>query len=88
GVLFRGLGASWSSAVALAGIGLVFLSALAQTSWISRPYLVRPQTVDVPFVRPLEGGFVEAIATSFQSRRGRYTRDHAPVKSCRGFRCD
>lgn|GEM_PF-1528914 len=57
-------------------IYLVFLCVIGvvsmQVSWLMRPYLVRPQTDDVPFVRSLEGSFFEAVRTSADSARGIY----------------
>lgn len=49
----------------------------SQLSWLMRPYLVRPQTEAVPFVRALEGSFFDAVVTSISSSQGRYKR-HAP----------
>lgn len=61
-----------------AGLGL-FLAVLAavgaQMSWTLRPYLVRPQTRRVPFVRSIEGSFVDAAAESLESARGHYRTD-------------
>jgi hypothetical protein len=44
----------------------------AQMSWTLRPYLVRPQTADVPFVRAVEGSVVGAAIESWSSARGVY----------------
>lgn len=43
-----------------------------QLTWVMRPFFVRPQTDDVPFVRSLEGSFFESVATSVNSARGVY----------------
>jgi hypothetical protein len=51
----------------------------AQAAWTLRPYLVRPRTPDVPFVRDLEGSLLEALSSSAESARGHYRRDHAPL---------
>lgn len=60
-------------------IYLVFLCVIGvvsmQVSWLMRPYLVRPQTEDVPFVRSLEGSFFEAVRVSADSARGVYAYD-------------
>jgi len=57
----------------------LFLSLLvlvgAQMSWTLRPYLVRPQTQDVPFVRAVEGSVVGAAIETLNSARGIYTED-------------
>ncbi len=61
----------------------VFLSLFsivgAQMSWTLRPYLVRPRTPEVPFVRSVEGGFIESASSSYDSARGHFKRDHAPL---------
>lgn len=81
GVFIRGLRSREGS-----GRGWVFLSVAAaflivgaQASWTLRPYLLRPRTPDVVFVRALEGSFVESIGTSLDSMRGSYRRDYAPL---------
>ena len=61
------------------GLCLVFILVGGQLSWALRPYLVRPRTPDVPFVRAKEGSLFDAITTAFQSARGIYTRDAAPL---------
>lgn len=44
----------------------------AQVSWGLRPFVVRPRTVEVPFVRSVEGDFFSSVATSARSARGIY----------------
>lgn len=55
---------------------ITFLGVMAvvsmQLTWVMRPFFVRPQTDDVPFVRSLEGSFFESVATSVNSARGVY----------------
>lgn len=81
-----GLAVLWSTrstepAVAPAGRAplMIFLSLLvlvgAQMSWTLRPYLVRPRTESVPFVRSIEGGVVDAALASWQSARGIYDEE-------------
>jgi hypothetical protein len=57
-------------------VGLLFIAVVAlvgsQLSWTLRPWLVRPQTVDAPFVRALEGSFLDALSLTADSARGRY----------------
>lgn len=78
---WRALGASERTgrftvtAVVLVAFALVG----AQMSWTLRPYLVRPRTPDVVFVRDLEGGLIESLHTSFRSARGIYEREAAPL---------
>jgi hypothetical protein len=67
----------WRSAIA--GLCVVFSLVGGQLSWALRPYLVRPRTPDVPFVRAKEGSLVDAITTAYQSARGLYTREEAPL---------
>jgi hypothetical protein len=67
------------------GRGIVCLALLAvfglvgiQMSWVFRPYLVRPRTVDVPMMRAVEGDFFEAVRTSLDSARGIYSEPLSP----------
>ena len=63
---------------ALAGLCVVFTLVGGQLAWALRPYLVRPRTPDVPFVRALEGSLYDAVLQSTDSARGIYTRPEAP----------
>ncbi|HWO20701.1 MAG TPA: hypothetical protein VNO30_18165 [Kofleriaceae bacterium] len=67
----------WRSAVA--GMCCVFALVGAQLAWAMRPYLVRPRTPEVPFVREVEGSLFDAVMTTFDSARGIYTREAPPV---------
>lgn len=64
-------------------VGLVFLTLCAlvgsQLAWTLRPWVVRPRAVEVPFVRALEGSFLDAIGGSLNSARGIYHRTAAPL---------
>jgi hypothetical protein len=64
-----------------AACGVVFLAVLAQTSWIARPYLLRPRAEAIVWVRSLEGTFLDAIVTSARSARG----DYATMECHRGL---
>lgn len=64
---------------ALAGLCVVFSLVGAQLSWALRPYLVRPRAPEAPFLRPVSDGLFDAITGAFQSARGRYRRDAAPL---------
>ncbi len=70
-LLFRGLTGRPGSGRA-AGLAFVAIFGLvgAQTSWLLRPYVVRPQTLGVPFVRQLEGDLPEAVWKSVRSALG------------------
>lgn len=72
GVLLRGLGRGKHAITTALAFVAVFLAAGGQTGWILRPYLVRPQTEDVPFVRSIEGGFADAVFRSTRSAAGVY----------------
>lgn len=55
-------------ATALVLVGLVG----SQMTWTLRPYLVRPRTEHVPFLRQVEGGFLDSVSTSSWSAAGVY----------------
>lgn len=60
---------------AIAGLCVVFAFVGGQLAWALRPYLVRPRTQDVPFVRLVEGSLVDSIANTLRSARGIYDRE-------------
>ncbi|MBX3249067.1 MAG: hypothetical protein KF901_17950 [Myxococcales bacterium] len=90
GVLLRGLRAGRHRITTGLAFVAIFLAASGQTSWILRPYLVRPQSAEVPFVRSLEGDFLGATAVSLRSSLGIYGRrdawhdDAAPAREGAG----
>jgi hypothetical protein len=49
-----------------------FMVVGAQMTWVLRPYLARPRDADPPFLRALDGSFVESVVTSADSARGIY----------------
>jgi hypothetical protein len=63
----------------LATMLTVFALVGGQMAWTLRPYLVRPRTPDVPFIRDLEGSLYDAVLDTARSVRGDYRRDHAPL---------
>jgi hypothetical protein len=67
--------------------GLVFVAIYgvvgAHSAWLLRPFVVRPRTVDVPFVRSLEGDLLDAVATSARSSAGIYDRSLEPIRDDR-----
>ena len=67
-LLFSGLARSGPAGTR---VGLAFLAVFAlvgaQTSWILRPFVVRPRTAQVPFVRSLEGDFLGALGATARS---------------------
>jgi hypothetical protein len=74
-LLFRGLLRRPGSGH-IAGLAFVAVFGLvgAQTSWLLRPYVVRPQTRQTPVVRQLEGDLPEAVWMSIRSALGIYDR--------------
>jgi hypothetical protein len=95
-LLFSGLAAHGAAGTR---VGLAFVAVFAvvgaQTSWILRPYVVRPRTEHVPFVRALEGDFIGSLGTTARSAAGRYAAPPAPSAAplrqdygCAGPRCD
>jgi hypothetical protein len=70
-------GRGWRTAIA--GLCTIFVLVGGQLSWALRPYLLRPRTPDVPFVREVEGSLFDAITGAVQSARGIYSRDEAPL---------
>lgn len=86
-VLFlRGLRAADATSLwtVVPALFLVFGLVGTQMSWTLRPYLLRPRTPEVVFVRSVEGTFFEAVAQSVQSARGVYFRERAPLPSSDG----
>ncbi len=76
GLLFEGLArrGTWGK---VAGALMIAVYALvgAQSSWMLRPFLVRPRTVHVPFVRAVEGDLFGSVSTSLRSMTGSYGRE-------------
>lgn len=66
------------SALICGAFTVVFAVVAMQASWVMRPYVVRPQTEDVPLFRPVEGSFFDAVGTSTRSAVGDYDRPAAP----------
>lgn len=61
--------------------GRVFLTAAmlvvvaiagTHSAWLLRPYLVRPRTTEVPFLRALDGNFTDSVGRTQRSARGLY----------------
>lgn len=72
-VLVRGLGDGPGRITTALAFMAVFFMVGGQTAWILRPYLVRPRTTSIPFLRDREGSFVESVLTSLSSANGRYS---------------
>lgn len=80
-VLLRGLGPGAGRALTAIGFVALFFAVGGQTSWILRPYLVRPRTEAPPFLRAREGSFADAVLMSGRSSMGIYDQDLEDVDS-------
>ncbi len=80
GILLRGLGGGRHQLTTAGAFVLVFMAAAGQTGWLLRPYLVRPQSEEVPLLRAREGGFADALVTSSRSAVGIYERASASAR--------
>lgn len=69
GVRRRGAAGTWTALIVLA---TVFAAVGAQATWTLRPFVVRPRTTDVPFVRELDGSLYDALRRSTRSAFGVY----------------
>lgn len=80
-LLARGVRATDGARATSAVLALVMVFSVvgAQMAWTLRPYVVRPRAPEVPFVRSVEGNLIESVSRSFDSARGIYSRDHAPL---------
>ncbi|MFO0756527.1 MAG: hypothetical protein U0359_08560 [Byssovorax sp.] len=72
GVLVRGLQEGAGRLITTFSFIVLFFAVGGQTSWILRPYLVRPRTEQVPFLRAREGGFADSLYMSSRSARDIY----------------
>lgn len=72
GLLFQGLSRRGGGLAAGMAFIAVFGVVGAQTSWLLRPFLVRPRTTHVPFVRAIEGDLLDAVWRSGRSAAGVY----------------
>lgn len=80
-MLSRGVRSSFDGRHRSATMALlvVFCVVGAQMAWTLRPYVVRPRTPEVPFVRDVEGSLLRSIVNSVQSARGIFVREYAPL---------
>jgi hypothetical protein len=85
-VLVRGLGEGPGRITTALAFMAVFFMVGGQTAWILRPYLVRPRTTSIPFLRDREGSFVESVLTSLSSANGRYARNPYDYESSNDVR--
>jgi len=77
-VLARGIASQSHRHAKIAVVALLaVLSAVGgQMAWTLRPYVVRPRTPEVPFLRQIEGNLLESVLTSSRSARGIYSEDY------------
>jgi hypothetical protein len=80
GILVRGLGKGPGRALTALAFVAIFFAVGGQASWILRPYLVRPRTDHVPFLRAREGSFDESLFWSTRSAAGVYDRSVPATK--------
>lgn len=82
-ILIRGLGAGPGRILTAFAFAAVFFAVGGQTSWILRPYLIRPRTWTaaahhiqrIPFLRAYEGSFADSLYKSSRSARDIYDID-------------
>lgn len=79
-ILLHGFGSGAGRVMTLLAFAAVFFAVAGQTSWVLRPYLVRPKTTAVPFVRATEGSFIDAIWTSMYSSMDIYERTDVDIE--------
>ena len=81
GFFLRALGRRPPSGRGLVALTLLSVFAVVgcQMTWSLRPYLVRPRAPEVPFVRSVDGSFLQAVSGSLDSARGVYYRQAAPL---------
>jgi hypothetical protein len=77
GVLGRGVRGQSGRHARITSMALVGVLAVigAQVAWTMRPYVVRPRTTEVPFMRQIEGSLLDAVMGSSRSARGIYAED-------------
>lgn len=85
-LFFRGMSGQIQRGHRLIATTLLIVMGLVgvQLSWVMRPYLVRPQTVETPFVRSSEGSFLDSVLKSVDSSRGIY-RSESDYSARRGY---
>ncbi|HEX6276945.1 MAG TPA: hypothetical protein VFZ53_28085 [Polyangiaceae bacterium] len=73
-LILHGLGADLRGFLVLSCFAAVMAPVGAQTAWMLRPFFGRPADVNVPFFRPRESSFLDAVARSARSSVGIYDR--------------
>ena len=70
----RRAGRRGSTAVVI-GLVTVFVMVGSQMAWTLRPYVVRPRSQEIQFLRNLEGSLYDAVRQSARSAMGIYDLD-------------
>lgn len=83
GMVLEGVRSGSDRSVRTVALGLLTIFGLVgtQMAWTLRPFMLRPRTPDIVFVRSIEGSFIEAVTVSVRSARGIYARPAAPLPS-------
>lgn len=76
-LLLLGIGRDLRGFIIVALFGAVLFATGGQTAWLLRPFLGRPTAVHLPFFRPRESSFLDAVQQSAQSSLGIYRRPRA-----------
>lgn len=83
-LILHGMGADLRALAILACFASVMAPVGAQTAWMLRPFFGRPAEAHVPFFRPRESSFLDAVSKSARSSVGIYdlerARDFAPCE--------
>jgi len=88
-LMLHGMGADLRALAILACFACVMAPVGAQTAWMFRPFFGRPAQTHVPFFRPRESSFLDAVAKSARSSVGIYDLERtrrftpcAPPENC------
>lgn len=81
-LLQKGLRAAMPGGQRLVGLAFIGLFCLvgAQMSWTLRPWLLRPRSPDVVFIRGVEGNFFGAVVGTQATAMGALSREEAPTE--------
>ena len=81
-LIFHGMGADFRGLAILVCFASVMAPVGAQTAWMLRPFFGRPAEAHVPFLRPRESSFLDAVAKSARSSVGIYDLDPTRRAPC------
>jgi hypothetical protein len=81
-LLLRALFSSPKGVIPVAAVLLAVYAVVgSQMTWTLRPWLLRPRTEGVPFVRSLDGSLLDSVMKSLDSARGVYDLDEMRMPS-------